>query len=503
MYENGYIDPRVKRTKKKTLIILAVLLLVFLLPVIFVCVSVFALPPVYEDTFVGELADKYELLCKTDEEKIVVIGGSSVAFGLDSALMEKHLGRRVVNFGLYADLGTKVMLDLSRANINEGDIIVLAPEMNDQTLSLYFNAETTMQALDGNFGMIANIDSDNYEALIGASWGFSADKLGYLISGKKPENVGAYSKEWFNEYGDNTYDRPYNVMSTISKNITLDFKVDKDDGVTTEYEEFIDYLNEYIDFCRERGATVYFTFSPMNEAALTDYNTDENVYAFYENLRSSLNCRVISDINECIMDEGYFFDSEFHLNNSGVTVRTVRLIDDIKRELGITDITMNEGVLPAPSGYAPVEFTGGEEENLYFVLEAAKNGAGQDVWHIVGLNELGKTQVALSIPNMTDGKPIIKIAEGALEGAEVRTLVIGDNITRLDSGSLGGAKHLGAVYISKPNPASVSVPNDQDENGLATKGAPESLKIYIPEKSIPRYVEDYFWGSYSKYLKGN
>ena len=40
----------------------------------------------------------------------------------------------VVNFGLYANLGTKLMLDLSRSGIGAGDVIVVAPEMNEQTL---------------------------------------------------------------------------------------------------------------------------------------------------------------------------------------------------------------------------------------------------------------------------------------------------------------------------------------------------------------------------------
>jgi len=104
--------------------------------------------PVYGQTFLGELAPKYERLNAIDEPKVIIVGGSSVAFGLDSKLLEQHIGMPVVNFGLYATLGTKVMLDLSRAGIHAGDIIVLAPEMDAQTLSLYFNPESTWQAVE-------------------------------------------------------------------------------------------------------------------------------------------------------------------------------------------------------------------------------------------------------------------------------------------------------------------------------------------------------------------
>ena len=488
------------RTKKKFLILFLSLLLVFLLPFI-ALVTITLAVPVYEDTFVGELGDKFELLCNTNDEKIVVIGGSSVAFGLDSPLMEEKLGKKVVNFGLYADLGTKLMLDLSRANINAGDTVVIAPEMNDQTLSLFFNGETAMQALDGNFEMLRYVDEDDRETLVGELWSFSAKKLGFLLSAKIAENDGAYKKEWFNANGDNTYDRPYNVMSSVSKTLTLDFKYDGSDGVVTEYEEFIDYLNEYIEFCYGRGAYVYFSFPPMNEASLTDQNTKETIEEFYQNLASHVNCRVISDVNDYIMDEGYFYDSEFHLNNSGVPVRTVRLIDDIKREWGRTDVTLGAGELPKPSGYQPMDFEGGDEENRYFILEAGVNGAGQDVWYIVGLNEEGKKQISIKVPNNVDGKPITKICEGALTGAEVRTLVLGSNISRLDSGALGGAEHLRAVYLPHPSPTAVSVPNLVDENGLATKGAPADLRIYVPSGRLERFLNDYFWMAYADVLR--
>ena len=164
--------------------------------------------------------------------------------------------------------------------------------------------------------------------------------------------------------------------------------------------------------------------------------------------------------------------------------------------------TAGAGELPEPSGYAPIDFSGTEEENLYFILEAGVTGAGQEVWYVVGLNEEGKKQISLKIPDYTEGKPIAKICEGALEGAEVRTLVIGNNVTRLDSGSLGGAEYLKAVYIPHTSPSAIKVPNLSDENGLATKGAPSGIKIYVPAGRIEKFMGDYYWMPYSSILAG-
>lgn len=488
--------------------VFGVLLAIFMLPVVFIAAISFTFPSVYGDTFVGELADKYDRLNSIDDPKIVVVGGSSVAFGLDSEMLEEALGMDVVNFGLYANLGTKIMLDLSKANINKGDIIVIAPELNDQTLSLYFNAETALQAMDGNWYMLKDVGSDDYEACIGGLWKFAGEKFSYLLNGTRPENSGAYTKECFNEYGDNEYERPYNTMLSTSKTIELSYRVNNEDSITTDYEQFIEYVNEYIDYCERRGATVYFSFAPMNEAAMTDYNTSENIYNFYKNLCANLDCRVISNINDYIMDEGYFFDSEFHLNDSGVVVRTVRLINDIKRELGDTSVTVPVSELPEPSGYAPIDIVGGEEENLYFELELVESN-GQKVWRVVGLNEDGMIQNVLKIPNNVvnelDGVsyPVVIVSANAFAGSLAESVYLGENIAVLDTGAFGGATSLKAVYVPlTKQPGDISVPNDMDPSGKAVKGANASLKIYVSNAYLEAYKSDYFWGDYNSYLAG-
>jgi hypothetical protein len=84
--------------------------------------------------------------------------------------MEEMLGMPVVNFGLYATLGTKLMLDLSREYINEGDIIVIAPETDAQTYSLFFNAEAAWQAADGELSLLPKIAKENFSSMIGGAW---------------------------------------------------------------------------------------------------------------------------------------------------------------------------------------------------------------------------------------------------------------------------------------------------------------------------------------------
>lgn len=493
---------RTHRSTKWFIRVFAVMLSVFMLPVITVAFIVFALPSVYDETFIGELGDKYELLKETDEPKIVIIGGSSVAFGIDSALIEEKLGMKVVNFGLYANLGTKLMLDLSKANINEGDIVIIAPEMSEQTLSLYFNSETAMQAIDGNPSMLRYIDKDNYEALIGASWKLAYEKVNYLVSGTRPENSGAYKKENFNEYGDNVFDRPYNEMTETTNVINLSFRTDYTDSAETEYEEFIAYINKYVSFAERKGATVYYSMCPMNEAALGEKNNDDVIYGYYRNLVNSLDCRVISNVNDYIMDEGYFFDSEFHLNNAGVTVRTVKLIDDIKRERDIYTVTVPKDELPAAPGFKPAEIKGEDKgEDPYFLMEEIEGKSGK-YYKIVGVTEEGRRQSSLTVPDIVNGLPVSVIGANAFNGCDALTeLMIGKNINAIQGMALNGAVSLKALILPDgTEPGDISVPNRTSESLITDGECCSELKIYVDEDKYGVFAGDYFWGDYGGYL---
>ena len=53
---------------KKFIKTFAAMLAVFLVPFVMVFAAVFALPAVYDDTFVGELSEKYDRLCSIESK---------------------------------------------------------------------------------------------------------------------------------------------------------------------------------------------------------------------------------------------------------------------------------------------------------------------------------------------------------------------------------------------------------------------------------------------------
>ena len=126
---------------KQTIRIIVALALALVLGITVIVAAVLIMPERFDEVYFGEMADKYERLRTVEGEKVVIIGGSSVAFGVNSERMERYLGRPVVNFGLYGPLGTTIMLDLTRGHIHEGDIVVMPAAGGSDKLSLTISVD--------------------------------------------------------------------------------------------------------------------------------------------------------------------------------------------------------------------------------------------------------------------------------------------------------------------------------------------------------------------------
>ncbi len=467
---------------KKTLLTILLSVVILLLPVALVVGMAFGIPAQYGNTFLGEMTVKFDRLRTVEGPKVVIVGGSSVAFGLDSAALEEAVGMPVVNFGLYATLGTKYMIDMSKAGIGEGDIVILAPETDGQTMSLYFNAEAVWQAMDQDKSMLRYIDSADWGELAGGLWNFAKAKFGYAANDNAPNPEGVYAFSSFNEYGDITYPRDFNVMVgdyDPSQLLTLD------EGLIDT--AFVDYVNDYAAWCEGKGAQLYYSFSPMNAKALAAETTEESILTFYQALASALEFPLCSDIRDYILDEQYFYDTNFHLNDTGVSVRTHRLAEDIRRILG--DTTPTTLYLPdAPKRPADYFGAAGEDDTTGFFLYE-DNGETKT---LIGITEDGKAQEELTLPVSHEGKPVTTMAEGALSGCDkLTTVVIPQNtaFTLIFDGAFSGAPKLNRIQM-EANCAGITVADD------LLKGTPADCRIYVSRAYYGNFAGDYFWSEY-------
>ena len=465
----------------KILLIVLVSLILAVSPVALPLICAMALPPQYDYTYLGALDEKYERLNSIDEPKIILVGGSSVAFGVDSERLEEYTGMPVVNFGLYAALGTKLMLDLSRSGINEGDVIVISPELDPQTLSLYFSTQSTFKAIDADYSMLRYIEPSDVFKMLGGVWDFLSDKwLSYQEGDAQGDSSsGIYKSEYFNVSGDFVYPREENVMpGYFDKNTPVRLN---DTIFTDEYYEFIDYLNEYINYARIKGASVYFSYCPVNELSLSDTDS-ESIAMVDAKMREDINCRVIGSLEASIMEAGYFYDTNFHLNDRGRIARTIALGKGIKLYHGITDGVIKAETPPAPAlPFDPYSDTV-DENSKYFLYEKQSDGG----YAIVGLSELGRRETELTVPLSYDSFKVTSIAEGAFTGSALEKLVIPNAayLRSIENGAFTGASKLRELWIYKDTGDAIAPP-------LSFYGTASGFTVHVPKGSD--YGYHYYW----------
>ncbi len=297
------------------------------------------LPAQYQDTFMGELPYKMARLQGTSGRRLIVVGGSGMAFAVDSALLEEAFPDfTAVNMGMYADLGTDFLLDLTEPELREGDIVIIAPEQHAQTLSMYFGARSALQGMDGAWSLLRCVPRRDWGRLAGALPSFSLEKWRCLITGDRPEGEGIYRRSSFNSYGD--VESPLAAANVMPGYCDPSVTVSYDPSLLEE--DFAERLRSYAARAHKEGAEVYWYFCPADRLAVEPAASPD---LFYEHLYETLHFPILGDPNRAVMDEAWFFDTDFHLNQSGRTVYTVQLIRDLKAQLGIS--TPTDIALPA------------------------------------------------------------------------------------------------------------------------------------------------------------
>lgn len=447
-------------------------------------VFAFCLPPQYGETFLGALKDKYNLLDNAPGQRIVIIGGSGVAFGQRSDLLEAELpGYTVVNFGMYAGLGTTVMLELAQPLLQAGDVVIFSPEQSPQTLSDYFNAEAMWQAADGKPELLLQLDDRRWGSMVGAFPAFAAAKYRFFRDGAAPRPEGVYSRSAFNAHGDIVYDdRQKNIMmGGYDPNMLIDF-------AELPGADFLQVVNAFAEDCLLRGIRFFYRFAPMNRLAVHD----EALEAYTAALREKLACPILGDPHDALMDAAWFYDTNFHLNESGAIMHTIALAEDIKAALGMHDQvaiampsmpTMDVGIgLSTGSGAALAS-----GDFLYEIV----NGAIR----LTGLSEAGAQQRQLTIPGTINGKAVTSFAPTVFAGNHwLEEVVIPASVTRIENGSFAGCTALERIILQQPAPEKCSV----GEQLLA--GTPSM--VLVPQESVGAYMTNYFWSIHASRIMG-
>lgn len=432
-----------------------------------------SLPKVYQDSYYAELPVLVRRMDEVRGRRIIIIGGSSVAFGIDAPRMEQYLSEKgfdyaVCPLGLYAAVGTSAMLSLSEGALREGDVVILAFEPASDALTAYFGATAFLKCAEGATSLFWRLNGDQRARVIGNAVPFLQEKYAVVRSGQLPRAEGVYAKSAFDERGNMTYLRSGNTLAlgydTASPIALSELTIDA---------AFAAQVNAYCQSAAKKGACVFMSFSPMNKSAVTG-----DASAYFALCNETFDCPIISNPLDYMLDSGWFYDSNFHLNTAGAELRTYLLARDILAQLGCYESLSDElPVMPVP---VAAELTDVADSGDY-VFEAAENG---QAYVIAGLTEQGIARETLRLPSSYQGKPVVALRADALrQAANLVEIHVSDNIAALPDGLLDECAALRRLVLEHTSAPCVITAHSLD--GM------KDLQILVPASAYPWYRDGY------------
>ena len=298
---------------KSNLRLLCKMIVVF----IFVVVLCFNMMPQYTESYNASILDKITRLKEINEPKIVLIGNSNLAFGMDSSMIEKEFDMPVVNMGLHGGCGNAFHEEMAKTNVQEGDIYVLChTNYIDEGIVSPVEVWTV---IENHYELWKLLSPEDIPVMVRSYPAYLKHCIDYWETENSNQGrAGIYERSSINEYGD---------MAIERHELTYEFGdgnryCPQIDDVTAKR---INELNRYLE---ERGATLVVAGFPI---AKGDFTADEEEYVqFQEQLEEKLDCEVISDFRDYMIDVSLFFDAPWHLNTEGAELRTEQLISDLK-----------------------------------------------------------------------------------------------------------------------------------------------------------------------------
>lgn len=253
-----------------------------------------------------------------DSSKIVIIAGSNGGFGISSKMICEAFHCPVVNTSTHGGIGVRMQFELYKELLQTGDIVIFCPE--------YSNYGEDKNRLYGESTLLRVISShmlSAYRKISLPQWlhiykyiGIHYAELKINAGIKKVE--APYSAQAVNEYGDIECERlhqdtikQYNVQGKIDKNLLRYYKYihayTKDRGIKLVFLPPTLMRSNYVKAKNQLDSiTLYLR---QNGIA---YQSEPSVYSFPDSL---------------------YFDTPYHMTQSGANKRTEVLIKDLRRIL--------------------------------------------------------------------------------------------------------------------------------------------------------------------------
>jgi len=271
--------------------------------------------------YLAAVVAKEELAKTTPSPRLLLVGGSGLAFGMDSPALRESLHREPINLGLQASLGFGFILNQAERLAQPGDWIVLLPEYNHYYIRMD-EALTIARLLEQSPESWRDFPRDFqfFKVLLDSGLYFLRERLWrvYLKQTGAEEARPPYHIDSFNREGD-VVGHWEMIAKDHAPMARLGVEVDPD---------VIDQINEFAARVESRGIHVWLAHPPV-EARTFDLCQD-SLRELQATLDQNLKVKQLNQIDEMRYPDELFYDTAYHLTRAGAERRTSQLSERIQ-----------------------------------------------------------------------------------------------------------------------------------------------------------------------------
>lgn len=295
------------------------LLLMIVLSVSLFCVPNNKIP----DNSLFASVDKHARLSSVEGPKIVLVGGSNLAFGIKSEMIEDSIGMSVVNMGLHAGLGMQYILSEVKPDIHRGDVVVLSLEYHHFLNPKMFHGEDVLAALlfDVNRDCLRYVSFGQWLAFIPQVCLYSAKKIIDISPAVSDGFAEIFTRDSFNEYGDEV--AHYGLPSSVHSG-------EVPSSYTKISHRSISELYRFDSYVKSRGAQLIMIAPSYPKP---QYDLDKVVISAIEQEVQEIGVPYGIKPEDGTYPDSLMFNSFYHLTEIGADMRTQQLIELLKNTI--------------------------------------------------------------------------------------------------------------------------------------------------------------------------
>lgn len=269
-----------------------------------------------EKVYVAATIDKEQRMNALTGPRILLIGGSNLALGMNSRRLSKAIGLQVANMGVHAGLGFEFMLNEVLAGLRKDDIAIISFE--------YFlsNGDKKLQAQlidinDSAYPCVSHSLTDELERTVQQLQRCLSGSFYRVLNSDRIDPI--YRRSSFTREGDLTAHFGKRKPVVLGDNNVFN---------ETDFSQGITSINEFSAVAKKRGASVYFVFPAYAQSA---YGKNQKVLDdYFDMCKKNLECHVLGRPIESVLSDQYFFDTIYHLDSTGIEKRTDTIINLLK-----------------------------------------------------------------------------------------------------------------------------------------------------------------------------